>query len=213
MSNPSFYAVIPANVRYDKSLCANAKLLYGEITALCSKEGYCWANNAYFAELYGVSLKSVSTWIKQLVDAGYIKSVIEYKNGTKEIVKRSLWITYPMEENRGTYGRKCGGGMEENVGTPMEEKVMDINTTIITTKSNKESKGINKFIPPTPQEVKAFMEEREIDSFSLEDFYLHYQANGWMVGRVKMKSWKATILNWHNKAKKRESTSKGRFNG
>ena len=30
--NKSYYAIIPANVRYDKTLPANAKLLYAEIT-------------------------------------------------------------------------------------------------------------------------------------------------------------------------------------
>ena len=34
---PNYYAIIPANVRYDNELRANEKLLYGEITALSSK--------------------------------------------------------------------------------------------------------------------------------------------------------------------------------
>ena len=39
---PSYYAVIPADVRYDKRLKANEKLMYGEITCLSQKEGYCY---------------------------------------------------------------------------------------------------------------------------------------------------------------------------
>ena len=38
---PAYHAVIPADVRYDARLKASAKLLYGELTALCDREGYC----------------------------------------------------------------------------------------------------------------------------------------------------------------------------
>jgi len=70
--NVSYYAIIPAEVRYDKDLPPNAKLLYGEITALCNKEGYCFASNEYFANLYGVSKRSVTGWLIALKEKGYI---------------------------------------------------------------------------------------------------------------------------------------------
>lgn len=120
--NRAFYSILPANVRYDKELTANAKLLYSEITALCSEKGYCWASNEYFAKLYGVSKKSVSTWISQLASKKYITVEIEYKEGSKEILHRYLRILpHPMEEK---------------VNTPMEEKVKENNTIINNTINN-----------------------------------------------------------------------------
>lgn len=89
-SDPSYYAIIPATVRYDKSICPNAKLLYGEITALCNKNGYCWASNSYFAELYKVSNVSISKWIKKLTDAHYIYYRVIYKKDSKEVDKRII---------------------------------------------------------------------------------------------------------------------------
>ena len=68
----AYYAIIPANVRYDENLKDKAKLLYGEITALTNDKGFCWASNSYFAELYKVTKETISRLIKNLVDAGYI---------------------------------------------------------------------------------------------------------------------------------------------
>ena len=75
----NYYAIIPANVRYDPNLKDKAKLLYSEITALCNEKGYCWATNEYFANLYGVSKTTISLLIKNLIEKGYINSQIIYK--------------------------------------------------------------------------------------------------------------------------------------
>lgn len=82
----SYYAIIPANVRYDKDLAPNAKLLYGEITALCNEKGYCWATNQYFAELYNVSDRTIKNWISQLTDKGTFNEAL---NIEKELKKSS----------------------------------------------------------------------------------------------------------------------------
>ena len=92
MDKPAYYAVIPASVRYDARLTPNAKLLFGEITALSNKEGYCWAMNTYFAELYGVSKTSISTWIGNLRAAGYITVEMKYSEGSKHILNRYIRI-------------------------------------------------------------------------------------------------------------------------
>lgn len=134
-NTPSFYAIIPANVRYDKELTPNAKLLYGEITALCNEKGYCWATNKYFAELYNVSTTSISKWISQLVDKNYLTIKMNYNEGTKEILNRYLsLIKYPIEEK---------------LNTPIEEKLIvnntyNNNTFIITNNINYNQRLISK---------------------------------------------------------------------
>ena len=90
---PNFYAIIPANVRYDQRLKPNAKLLYGEITALCNQEGFCWSDNNYFAELYKVNHKTISRWISQLEMYGYINSIVDKINGNK----RQIFIEKSMQ--------------------------------------------------------------------------------------------------------------------
>jgi hypothetical protein len=72
LDTPRYYAVIPASVRYDSGIPANAKLLYGEITALCGQDGYCREGNAFFAGLYKTTERAVINWINALKNAGYI---------------------------------------------------------------------------------------------------------------------------------------------
>ena len=89
---PTYYAIIPADVRYDKDLRPNEKLLYGEITALSDKHGYCWATNRYFAELYEVTPKCVSKWINHLIEKGYLFSKIIYEEDGKTVSQRIICV-------------------------------------------------------------------------------------------------------------------------
>lgn len=56
------------------------------------------------------------------------------------------------------------------------------------------------FRKPTVEEIDAYCAERK-NGLSGQDIYDHYEANGWMVGRVKMKDWKAAVRTWEKKAK------------
>lgn len=71
------YAITPADVLYDKDLPPMAKLLYGEITCLTKKDGFCWATNAYFAELHEMSKDRISKLISILEKKGYISVHVE----------------------------------------------------------------------------------------------------------------------------------------
>ena len=94
MENPTYYAILPAVVRYDRELTDKAKLLYAEISVLTNKTGQCWAGNQYFASLYNVTSRTVTRLINELVDKGYLYRKYEYKG--KEISKRILSVV-PLE--------------------------------------------------------------------------------------------------------------------
>lgn len=87
----SYYAIIPAYIRYNKELKFAERLMYGEITALSNKEGYCFASNRYFAELYGVSQSTISRWISHLAELGSLHVEI-IRNEKKEIIERRIYV-------------------------------------------------------------------------------------------------------------------------
>jgi hypothetical protein len=207
MEKKGYYAMIPASVRYDKRLNANAKLLYGEITALCNEKGYCWASNRYFAELYEVSVQSISKWIKNLSECGYINMQLEYVPGTKQVKHRYIQMAdTPTIEKFNTSPPKVEGGTIEKfqpsptkVDDPTLEKFKD-NNTLNTTSNNTKNKG--RFTPPTLTEVidQCNFSGANIDPQGFIDFY---ESKGWMIGRNKMKCWKSAIRTWARKDKEK----------
>ena len=54
-----------------------------------------------------------------------------------------------------------------------------------------------KFTPPTYQEIKNQFELKGIlGDTEPQKYQAHYESNGWMVGRAKMRSWRASIAGW-----------------
>lgn len=136
METPSYYAVIPANVRYAE-IPPNAKLLYGEITALTSKEGYCWASNDYFAKLYGVDKGTISSWVSSLKEHGFVDVSIE-KNYLRKI----------------TLSGKAEGGIHEKLKPPTRKAEESIT-------SNTTKKMGGDFAPLPPEVVREICKEEE----------------------------------------------------
>ena len=192
---PNYYAILSAEVRYDNRLKANVKLLFAEITALCNMNAECFASNKYFADLYGKSKTSISVWISELVKYGYIKVNYTYKVGTKEILNRYISI--------------LKGGIQENLNTPYK-KTSKSNTTSINT-MNVNTKG--GFLKPTRFDIKGYCIERK-NNVDCETFFDFYESKDWLIGKNKMKDWKACVRTWekrNNKNNTNDRTTAHRF--
>ena len=98
----NYYAIIPATVRYDNKLKPAEKLIYGEITALANKMGYCFAKNKYFADLYGVTTHTVSQWISHLEKQGYLYTEV-IRDEKQEVKERKIYINDVPYVQKNTY--------------------------------------------------------------------------------------------------------------
>ena len=136
---PNYYAIIPASIRYDADITPNAKLLYAEITALSNQSGFCWANNQYFANLYGVSIRSIQNWLSELKKSGYIELANECDDEKRMISIGVKKTSPPMKLSSPPH--------EENF-IPPHENIFTHNITSINTKKN--NKGET---PRSPRQI------------------------------------------------------------
>lgn len=91
---PSYWAVLPAKVRYDEELRPNAKLLYAEITALANTHGFSWISNERLGEFFGLSPKTIGSLIQQLSQKGYLMVEL-LRDEKKAITGRRIWVDKP----------------------------------------------------------------------------------------------------------------------
>lgn len=80
-----------------------------------ARNGYCFATNQYFAELYKVSRETVSRLISSLVKQGFLESEIQYDKEHKNIIGRILTLK--------------SIGIDENVKRGIDENVKENNTS------------------------------------------------------------------------------------
>jgi hypothetical protein len=185
---PNYYAIIPANVRY-ADLKPNAKLLYGELTALSNKHGFCFASNKYFAELYKVNKNTISSWISDLKNYGFITVKIE-RNVDNQITKRCIGILKKMDN-------------------PIHEKLKYNNTSINTTSNNisiKEKFENLVMFFDYPKEMKLdFINYWTEKSSDRSNAKMRYQKQSTFDVKLRLDRWAKNSAKWDNK---KTSTSK-----
>ena len=116
-----------------------AILLYGHISTLVNKKGYCWATNDYFAKQLKVDKRTVIDYVNLLVEKGYIKRKIFHKENSKEVEKRILSIfTTPSDTDFTRSG-------DSKFITPSDVDFTENNTSINNTSINKLSSYVLTF--------------------------------------------------------------------
>lgn len=64
-----------------------------------------------------------------------------------------------------------------------------------------------RFTPPTLEQVAEYCKDRK-NNIDPEQFIDHYTTNGWMVGKNKMKDWKASVRTWERNSYSNKTNQK-----
>lgn len=95
------------------------------------------------------------------------------------------------------------------------DKVMTQSDKVMQDKTRLDKKRIDKktsrFTPPNLKEVSDYCKERN-NQVNPQAFIDHYESNGWMRGKTKIKDWKACVRTWEQNTKGGQS-SKPKQNG
>lgn len=164
--NVNYYAVIPADVRYDNRLSSSAKLFYGEITALANKSGYCFAANKYFMDLYEVSDRAIRMWIEQLKSYGYI--FVEYENNDNSARKIFISARYSIERELERYKKQLEEEYKEKASKHLKTKEQEYNPIKEIVSFLNET--AHKNFKYTTSKTQSFIKARMNEGYSVDDF-------------------------------------------
>ena len=130
-----------------------------------------------------------------------IEHQIEQQMGSKSrLISIVSWNEYQQ-------GEQQSEPQVNHKRTPSEPQV----NTIEEYKNNKNTKNTKnniykRFSPPTIEEVRAYCNERG-NNVDPEKFIDFYESKGWMVGKTKMKDWRAAVRNWERNSASKSSNN------
>lgn len=148
---------------------------------------FAYALDGIEPELSGIT-KSIFTLIKPQIDAN-IKRRTNGSKGGRPTKTNGYENEKPMvteNDTEVTQNEKPNDNLIKKVKVKVNEKVND--------KESVREKP-QRFSPPTLDEIRAYCAERH-SNVDPAKFLAYYESNGWMVGRNKMKDWKAAVRSW-----------------
>ena len=163
------------------------------ISSLTAKDGYCFASNQYFVDLFNESEQSISRKIKKLEKYNYI--VVDYTKRGCQVLTRKIRLTKLFIDDK----QICSSTIN---------KIVKENNISINKKENNNINIITKerFTPPTLEEIKDYIQEKKMN-VSAEKFYDYFTEGKWVDSKgKKVKNWKQKLITWNSYTKKQNDS-------
>lgn len=156
---PSYYTILPACIRLNPNIIPGARLLWSDISVLSLKNGYCYSTNDFFARIYGVNIRTINVWIKNLKQLELV-TIEHFKTGDGNKVIRHIKPNTSHSELAiffATVGKKMRTTYEKNMQLSHEKKCAE-NTT------RQSSTRFKKGIPLTELTAVDTVTDSELDN-------------------------------------------------
>lgn len=148
----------------------------------------------------------------------YVQELVQEKRLKLEVVQLGTLFTVINYEQYQGFERFENGSIEQRKNTErtLKEQIKNNNKKDKNVKNdkNKEFKDIcadepytHKFIPPTLEQVKEYCIERK-NQVDYEKWHDFYTSKNWMIGKNKMKDWKAAVRTWEKSDQPQKKQSK-----
>lgn len=201
------YVVVQPWMIQDYGLKGNKLLIYALIYGFSQDEQSCfYGSTRYIMDYFTLSERAVVKLLDELVDEGLLCKWSEPVNG--RVTNRYSALRPAACDTADDGCKKCNH--EKNA--PMQKVQSDpckkcsstpaksADKKEINNKANNKRPSATHFSPPKLDEVKAYFREKGLSpadaQLEAEKFIDRYEANGWIVGKVKMKNWKSAANNW-----------------
>lgn len=109
-----------------------------------------------------------------------------HKNSTEKVKESKVNVLLEKEPKYNNNNNTGAGDFENQQPLNNEEETLSKSCG---------KKFSQKFTPPTPEEVQDYCNERQ-NGIKGQEFCDYYQSKGWMIGKNKMKDWKAAVRTW-----------------
>lgn len=208
MENENKGIWIPFEIWELADLSPMQRILLAKIHALSQKDGVCWAGDEYLAECLVCTPQYIRKMRKDLCETQYI-SCEGYGHKRKMTVLLKATTVASNDWNKQPQLQELQQPLQVEATTVAKVATTVAQSIEHTIEKNKEQVKSRRFKPPSLEECMNNFQEAGSTTDEGEKFFNFYTSKGWMVGRSKMKDWKAAARNWikRNNDEQRKSTT------
>lgn len=190
--NEKNYITIQGWMINELDLKGNELLIYAIIYGFSQNNGNEFNGSLqYLADWTCTTKKSAFNNVKSLLEKGLIEKTEVFKGSAK-------YCTYKVT---------CQDSTVENISNCRSKNYHGTVENFTTNNTNNTNNNISKkeTIPPDFEEAKKYYQEKGY-TFGFDNWFYHYESKAWMMGKTKIKSWKATMRTWDLNDKKKNKS-------